>query len=573
MGGVGGEALASDINQIVQIPFSLFKNEPWLIIPASLGLFLLKREWRILGDLQDPALKDRIDFLKRTPLGERYLSSLRNLLDHKYLVRLLGPEDSPKPGSIIDRWLGTQPWTVKSFEFFLFLSFLYPLFFLLVNWVLFNTGQLGQLVIFKPLHGKWSGLKRLALLILLGSEFFFILGYPKKRSLRIVAFVFAGTAATAFTDSHSAVFAGASALGGAGAFAGAFAFVVALAFAGAGRSAFAVTFTFAGAFAFAIVAATAFAGRSTFKVTFAFAGAFAFVVAVAFAGAGGSAFASAIAIVITIIFIFLYFFKFYGYSHERDYLSQFWILGWFSLLLFLLLSSFVVFSLGTNHLSHSIGIITFLGILPLCNAPLDWLSFGTTRGLLRSILVKEHSFFRVIFTSLLDIFLAVIFLVGVILATFGGLKLIEFTAFLAGKEPIFTASQVWDQLLKGSFRVNLWLWITLASTLIPTAFHFLVILLALVTLPFKKTKVEWVVKKYEEALAGKSELHSDARLWAFLIILFAKGLALMLWIALTGYFFYYLFKYLPFLAEKNLERCDSRLQFPTSWLGSDILSI
>jgi len=180
---------------------------------------------------------------------------------------------------------------------------------------------------------------------------------------------------------------------------------------------------------------------------------------------------------------------------------------------------------------------------------LDWLSFGATRGLLRSVIKKRHGFFMALFTACLDLLLALIFLGGVLLATLGGLKLVEITAFLAGKEPVFTASNVWHQLLNGSLKENLWLWVTLASTLIPTAFHFLVILLALVTLPFTSQSIQKVVQEYERARES-GRLHSDARLKAFFTLLFSRGGALGAWFVMIWYSFKFLFTYLPIFFEK-----------------------
>ena len=45
----------------------------------------------------------------------------------------------------------------------------------------------------------------------------------------------------------------------------------------------------------------------------------------------------------------------------------------------------LLYKLGKQH--HELGnaLLLFLGVLPLLNAPLDWLSLGLTRGLLRAV--------------------------------------------------------------------------------------------------------------------------------------------------------------------------------------------
>ena len=114
-------------------------------------------------------------------------------------------------------------------------------------------------------------------------------------------------------------------------------------------------------------------------------------------------------------------------------------------------------------------LLMFWLILPLINAPLDWLSLGVTRGLLQSVRSGQHSTAHALTWALLDVILALAFLflltailVGATALGNGlaGKTLVDINAILSNVRANPSAPDQW------------WIYFMLLSTLVPTLVHF-----------------------------------------------------------------------------------------------------
>jgi len=193
--------------------------------------------------------------------------------------------------------------------------------------------------------------------------------------------------------------------------------------------------------------------------------------------------------------------------------------------------------------------LLFLGFLPLFNVPLDWLSFGFTRGLLYSIKPNEDSWLHILLVGILDVIIAVVFLVLVIGSTWFSLWLVNSLASLGGADPVINIQSLWLQVRDGDWQKSLWIWLMLGSTLIPTLVHFMVALFAFtIVLPHKftaKTAIE-LQRRRQEFLAGNKDvvIGNDQQFWAFLFIMM-RFIMLFGFVALLLFVAYLLMTTLP----------------------------
>ncbi len=187
----------------------------------------------------------------------------------------------------------------------------------------------------------------------------------------------------------------------------------------------------------------------------------------------------------------------------------------------------------------------FLGVLPLLNAPLDWLSFGITRGLLRSIASGGHGTGLSLLWAAADLLLALVFLLLVALTTWTGIWLMNQLAVWAGGSAILDMAGLLEQLRTGSWKENLWIWLMLGSTLIPTAVHFLIASMAGFLALNRSTAVA-AAKKMQFALdkvkdqRGEADKEAavgvdlDARRAAFFYLYIAPALVVLLWLVMIS---------------------------------------
>ncbi len=255
----------------------------------------------------------------------------------------------------------------------------------------------------------------------------------------------------------------------------------------------------------------------------------------------------------------------FAFEYFRDRLNTssrlalFWFLGWIFLLLYLGAASFVIVNWGNpEKIKEGFSLLLFMGVLPLFNAPLDWLSFGFTRGLLHSIATQKHGWARILITSMVDIVIALVFLLLVAASSLLALISVNGVVSMAGVEPVIDLPSLWKQLHEGNWQQNLWIWLMLGSTLIPTAVHFLVALFALaVVLPHVPAKAAAIqLRKAREDFLKRDKKNSgytstaiqigeDERRIAFIYVVMRQGVVVIFWSGLMWLSWFLVFSNLP----------------------------
>ena len=228
---------------------------------------------------------------------------------------------------------------------------------------------------------------------------------------------------------------------------------------------------------FAIVVAFAYAVvwelASVFSGVIGFAAVFAFVIVVTFsstiAGTGSAAFAVAlvamsanvdqIAVVGTsagVLYIVQIGLQRYSQNKQKE--AVFWII--YSLI-FIGLAVYLINSVPTDG---KIFLLFYL-LFPILNAPIDWLSLGITRGLLNSIRHEHHGGYHAFAWALLDVVLAIGFLLlvsAILVVTLG----------IVDKDLLL---KILDGLRNNGSDINhYWVYAMLLSTLVPTLIHFII---------------------------------------------------------------------------------------------------
>lgn len=114
-------------------------------------------------------------------------------------------------------------------------------------------------------------------------------------------------------------------------------------------------------------------------------------------------------------------------------------------------------------------LILFWLILPLINAPLDWLSFGVTRGLLQAVRTGQHTSQQALAFALVDLILAIVFLF-LITALLVGVTALGNA--IAG-ETLVDIRTILQQIRSEPSKLDhWWIYFMLLSTLVPTLVHF-----------------------------------------------------------------------------------------------------
>jgi len=310
-------------------------------------------------------------------------------------------------------------------------------------------------------------------------------------------------------------------------------------YAGAG----AVVFSVAGAFVGAVVVAVA----GAFVGAVAVAGAFAFAVAVAGAGAFGGAFAVL--------------FENNASDAEKPRLSSVKRIvsnSGVKIGLSLTISLSMLFVLFTNIIEKNEQdttplLFVLMGLLPLCNAVVDWLSLNITRHLTYKIIAETHSWLKNWFYVLVDAGLALVFVFLVTTTTVAGLSLIsgwvgapllDFTQLMTS---IQDKSHIWE---------HLWIHLMLFSTLIPTLFHLGLALYMSVIMVITHWQRD-AFQRYLDAPhlkdpENRNELFFYANFRWFFVVIIVVGL---------GFLFYGLSQYIGGAACVLWRYADGLLQF------------
>ena len=484
----------------------------------SVSIFFLLawiiHEYKILsGSPKNPAFQKRIKILRNNSPHDTYLSSLRNLIERiNGVLRDKPKETNESSNAFLHKYIGVQPWTAKSFGFMLNLAMLYPVVFLLIGWLIFNYGKLGSLEVLPTITNKYTIVafcERAGILALLSfGAFSFYKGSRTNNGWK--------SSLAWYTIAFAFTIAGADAFAVTGAFT---AFAITGAFAVASANAFAVAGADAFADAFAAIAVTiAAAGTNAFAVAGAFAVAFAFAFGFGFTVAGAFVWAC---------------YKYYSSLKNKAF---FWFSSWFILLAYLLCAVYLSVHFGKSEFNNnSLIIIIFLGILPLFNAPLDWLSFGFTRGLLQVIADKKHSIKGIIFMLILDLIIAIIFLISVTVSSLLGIFLVN---YVSGVE-VINLFDIFAQLRSGEWNKNLWIWAMLGSTLIPTLVHFYLVIYALLVFFFTSERLKEAADQLQLSIDNPDiPPDSDAVLVALFAILLRKFIAGVIAFFATIYILY-----------------------------------
>lgn len=243
--------------------------------------------------------------------------------------------------------------------------------------------------------------------------------------------------------------------------------------------------------------AVLFGGRSAADMLFAtpdiralvVAGAFAG--AVAFAGGVAGAFAGAFAVAFAIAFAFAFAF---AVAMNRLWLA----LAGVSILYFVAAYLLVNTLAAPTYSAPRLALLVGLTVLPLLNAPFDWISLGLTRYLLRLGLQRQRLRDRIV-CWWADIGGAILLLLGLAVSMVVALEGLNAVGFAAGMtEPIApVAATLHDIRAEPDAARHLWIYFALFSTLIPTLGHMLIMVFSALSANFPPMQ-RFIVRRIDQ---------------------------------------------------------------------------
>lgn len=354
------------------------------------------------------------------------------------------------------RLFGVDAFTVLSYEFMFRLAVLYPILIIFIVWgVSGKGGVIGELQVLAPQDS--SGIRLFAIATFLCSTFSFYRSLTSNGVKRWLMFLIALFFDFSFTFS--------GALGGSVAVA----FAIAVAFSGS----LAVCFTFAFSGAFSGGFAVTVNGPVVIILNIAVAIAFAVAVAVVINVSATGAIVIAIA-AITVVGSAGIWEWLYAQISTRIMMRIYWP-AYTIFYLLLNLAVLLWLSQQTNVTAEAYSLPIFLSLLPLLNAPLDWLSLGVTRSLLYAITDRVHSGFRAFSWAMVDCLVAFFFLVLITVIMVSSMAGINGIAAYFGGNQIINLRLIFDGMAIEPFHPNFWwIYFILGSTLIPTMLHMLI---------------------------------------------------------------------------------------------------
>ena len=521
---------------------------PWLVPLLVVLAVWGKLNWDALNNPAKKASFDRaMGWLREDSFGQLYLGFLGGLMDR--VGDWIGDrqqlsQDSmavTQPKGLVGRVFGFNPFTVKSYEKCLYLAFMYPMLAYLLAWAMGAEGHvggadlfgssdiklslwqrwslIGSIVLFMAASlwfvlrwrgwKQWLALSALLLLVITNkyylsmskdniAEYFLIFIMIPLLSFLLL---YLGGLLTglliyrSFQTAHQGIyklaliFSVTLTL----AFATALNFTVVIVGAKASAASTAIAIAAAAIVAIAATVSNTFAGTIIAGVI---------VGAIAINANIGAIFIAGIAIVL------LQAFQKWG---ERISACWFWLV--YSILLI----AFGTVSLAINANSNIMLLVLLWLLLPLVNAPLDWLSLGATRGLLQAVRAGTHSGWRTLIWAGTDLLLAFTFLF-LITAVLVGVTALGNA--IAGKTLIDIGCIISKVQTDRSDPDHWWIYFMLLSTLIPTLFHFALA---------GGAATLWLPRKWRTQLADglEDDMHKTFGAWVYLTFTPVVGFILM----------------------------------------------
>ena len=513
------EVLLCTVGQYVSGPIE------WVVSCAVIvATWFAVAEWRLLGQPGNPAFQKQIDRIRvkadGVSVANQYHDGLRSLLND--IDRLFGPISVAKQGSFSDRWFGCQPWTTLSYARLLNISCIYPAMFMLAGG--FVSGEDGVFNAVSILVGYKAGSAirpcwyrivsfkpKLTAITFIIAVFFIIDDIPDTLVYFLLALVI--TVISTFTIDVVAV---------------------------VGKTAYAVLMIFASntaifsaiAFADAIAALLAYYNVVDDVET-----------VIVFISVG--------VYILILIISFVKALDWYDNFKQSTLNQRPWM--FWAILSSTFIAVGLLFSIFNNEMT---GLALIFLLLPVSNAVLDWLSLGLTRGLLLHIARGAHDSLSALLWALADITLALVLLIGVAASSFIAFWLAKTIA----SDHLISIS-VLPTIIAGGDPLSIGIWLMLVSTLIPTFIHFLVALLAFVSLPFSRLRVAEIANQlqvardeavlciqdgnYQEAAA--IPVDAFARRWAMAYFGVSRITVVILWLALVSFLSYVIYKIMQWM--------------------------
>jgi hypothetical protein len=480
----------------------------WILLVSVAFGFLEAKHWR--GALQEPGHdRERLrSFLKEGGnLRLGYINLITRALD--WLDRFLGDHDKAELSLRLPfgHWPTRPYWTGWSFDKCMLLAMVYPALTMFITWA--ATGDVGELGSNLGLHAipRYLGAAALALVlwIMIGAW----LANHRESPWSLV-----------WLASVAAASAGAGAIAGSGAVACAVAAAVAVAGSGSPKGAVAVAVALIGVCTGAVIWANA-----SFNVL---------VVTIAFA--------VTIAVSLSLLV---------QWASSRRRLGSLWLILWP-----LEIAGCYGLLWAANRVDLGDGALLFivlLALVPLANVPFDWASVGFTRALLRY--GCQPNVMSPLWIGLADFAIGLFLVILLALSLICVLHLVDVIVSRAPDGPrlIDVPRRLFDIDRAPFHPANWWVYLTLFSTLVPSAFNLLIGMFSFLTWA-RPARREKLIEKID-SLKGKGfkttrgeislELGIDAALATFvsLIIIYLIGWLLLhtgliflswfLWFAIT----------------------------------------
>lgn len=380
------------------------------------------------------AFDRRIAQLRAKGFHEKYVLAMQGGLN--WLAGIMEEERRTVAEQLPGKhWVAPPAWTAPSLLFTIGLSVLYTGLFVFVSWLVTGVGQIGGIPVLADSAPLWRRVVA-AIAVILGIWLAASGRGDVRRGKRLLGL-------SKFLVGLIATFAGAGA--------GAFAF----AFAGVGVGAFAVVGVGVGAIAVAGAGALAFAFT--------------------FAAAGAGAVAGAIAVAV-------------AFAFAVNLLAQLYYRIWAFPVLYTILVLASI--LGAFHAdgrleevsitSYGATISVFVGLLPLVNGLADWLSLGASRSLFNPLASGRLGSVRQFVYVVFDFALAVFFLALVTVVSVGIVALAQRLHAQGGAPAAIDARSIVDGIRDAPGALsNSWVYLMIATTLVPTFVHLFAALVAL----------------------------------------------------------------------------------------------